>query len=214
MAISKTSGALAMSEIQTEFGGSNPIDMSEYYGDGGLVGDGTADGDGNAIPESGAISISHFYDTASCVSFTIAEFRSMGSAIGNMTGEGGLAAAFDNDTGGNYTSGARNDPSDDSFIGRNFGQAVNIGQIKVWNPSGGGGSNVLPGDGFTDGGGAYYAQWSTDGSSWTTIASGTNPAADTLTITFTAAEKQYWRVFWTGDDNGGTVQEMEFTSGC
>ena len=36
MAISKTSGALAMSEIQTEFGGSNPIDMSEYYGDGGI----------------------------------------------------------------------------------------------------------------------------------------------------------------------------------
>ena len=60
MAITKTSGAIAMSEIQTEFGGSNPISMSEYYGDGSYVSDGAADGDGNAIPESGAISISHF----------------------------------------------------------------------------------------------------------------------------------------------------------
>ena len=59
-----SSGALALSEIQTEFGGSNPIGMSEYYGDGDYVPDGSADGDGNAIPESGAIDISDFYDTS------------------------------------------------------------------------------------------------------------------------------------------------------
>ena len=64
MAISKTSGALALTEIQTEFGGSNPVGMSEYYGDGDYVPDGTTDGDDNAIPESGAISVSHFYDTS------------------------------------------------------------------------------------------------------------------------------------------------------
>ena len=30
----KSSGSLALSEIQTEWLGSNPIGMSEYYGDG------------------------------------------------------------------------------------------------------------------------------------------------------------------------------------
>ena len=61
------SGALALSDIQTEYGGSNPIGMSEYYGDGDYVMDGLTDGDGNAVPESGAISISHFYDTSNAI---------------------------------------------------------------------------------------------------------------------------------------------------
>ena len=42
------SGTLALSDIQTEFGGSNPISISEYYGSGGA-------------PGSGTISISDFY---------------------------------------------------------------------------------------------------------------------------------------------------------
>lgn len=70
MAITKTSGALALSEIQTEFGGSNPISLSEYYAGGSNVSSGTTDGDGNAIPSSGAIDISDFYDTSAAVSIT------------------------------------------------------------------------------------------------------------------------------------------------
>jgi len=48
MAISKTSGALAISEIVTEYGDAagGSDSMSEYYGDGQNVPDGTADGDG------------------------------------------------------------------------------------------------------------------------------------------------------------------------
>ena len=61
------SGTLSLGDIQTEFGGSNPIGMSEYYGDGDYVPDGTEDGDGNAIPESGALDISDFYDTTNFV---------------------------------------------------------------------------------------------------------------------------------------------------
>ena len=67
-----SSGSLALSAIQTEYGGSNPIGMSEYYGDGDYVADGKVDGDGNAVPESGAISISHFYDTANAI-FMVAQ---------------------------------------------------------------------------------------------------------------------------------------------
>ena len=70
MAIS-ASGALSLSTIQTEWGGSNPIGMSEYYGDGDYVFDGATDGDGNAIPESGALDISDFYDTTAATNLTI-----------------------------------------------------------------------------------------------------------------------------------------------
>lgn len=45
----QSSGAISLANIQTEFGGSNPISLSEYYG--------AASG----IPASGAISISQFY---------------------------------------------------------------------------------------------------------------------------------------------------------
>ena len=56
---------LALSEIQTEFGGANPIDLSEYYAGNGLVTSGTVgypNGSAVAIPSPGnPISISNFY---------------------------------------------------------------------------------------------------------------------------------------------------------
>ena len=63
MAISE-SGALSLSDIADEFGGSTPHALNEYYAGGDNVAAGTEDGDGNAIPSSGTISISHFYDTS------------------------------------------------------------------------------------------------------------------------------------------------------
>ena len=45
----QTSGAISLANIQAEFGGSNPISLSEYYG--------AASG----IPSSGAISLGNFY---------------------------------------------------------------------------------------------------------------------------------------------------------
>jgi hypothetical protein len=47
-----SSGAVALSDIQTEFGGSNPISISEYYAAAG------------GVPASGEISISDFYGTS------------------------------------------------------------------------------------------------------------------------------------------------------
>lgn len=55
----KGSGALSMSEIATEFGGSAPHSLSEYYRGGGLVPNGPAAN--NNIAVSGAISMSGFY---------------------------------------------------------------------------------------------------------------------------------------------------------
>ena len=50
----QSSGAIKLSEIQTEFGGSNPISLSEYYGS-------------DTVPESGVISLSDFYGTAATI---------------------------------------------------------------------------------------------------------------------------------------------------
>jgi hypothetical protein len=58
-----TSGPLTLADIQTEFGGSNPISLSEYYAGGGLVPSGTT-GTFGAVPSSGAISIRDFYGTS------------------------------------------------------------------------------------------------------------------------------------------------------
>lgn len=49
----QSSGAISLNDIQNEFGGSNPISLSEYYG--------VASG----IPSSGQISVSQFYGASS-----------------------------------------------------------------------------------------------------------------------------------------------------
>lgn len=57
-----SSGALSLANIQTEFGGSNPISLSEYYAGGSYVPAGTS-GTYGAVPSSGQISIRNFYGT-------------------------------------------------------------------------------------------------------------------------------------------------------
>jgi hypothetical protein len=47
----QSSGAISLANIQTEFGGSHPISLSEYYGK-------------DTVPSSGAISIGNFYGTS------------------------------------------------------------------------------------------------------------------------------------------------------
>ena len=53
-----SSGPLSLSQIQAEFGGSNPISLSEYYG--------VAAG----VPTSGTISISNFYGASNFVAIS------------------------------------------------------------------------------------------------------------------------------------------------
>jgi len=60
------SGPLALTDIQTEFGGANPIGLNEYYAGGGLVPTGTS-GTYGAVPSSGQISIRNFYGTSNFV---------------------------------------------------------------------------------------------------------------------------------------------------
>ena len=57
------SGAISLSTVQTEFGGSNPIGLNEYYAGGANVPAGTT-GTYGAVPSSGAISLRNFYGTS------------------------------------------------------------------------------------------------------------------------------------------------------
>jgi hypothetical protein len=52
------SGAINFGQLQTEFGGSNPIGLNEYYKGGTYVPNIAANA---AVPTSGAISLSNFY---------------------------------------------------------------------------------------------------------------------------------------------------------
>lgn len=58
--ILKSSGPLKLSEIQGQFGGNNPISLSEYYKLGGYVPDIPLN---STIPYSNSISVSDFYET-------------------------------------------------------------------------------------------------------------------------------------------------------
>jgi hypothetical protein len=63
--------AISASSIQTEFGGSNPISLSEYYSGGVNVPSGTANATSVLIPSSGALRFSNFSGAQKIVSVSI-----------------------------------------------------------------------------------------------------------------------------------------------
>jgi len=65
-----TSGPLTLQNIQTEFGGINPISLNEYYAGGGLVPAGTS-GTNGAVPTGNTISINNFYGTANLLQLVV-----------------------------------------------------------------------------------------------------------------------------------------------
>ena len=63
------SGAITIGNVQTQFGGTNPAQMSEYYSGGSYVTAGATGGNGSdgiaantAIPSSGTIKLANFYN--------------------------------------------------------------------------------------------------------------------------------------------------------
>ena len=79
-----SSGPLSLNDIQTEFGGTNPIGMNEYYAGGGLVPAGTT-GTFGAVPSSGALSVQNFYGTSNYIPVYIEEIFSTWLATGQGT---------------------------------------------------------------------------------------------------------------------------------
>lgn len=79
-----SSGSLTLAQIQTEFGGVNPISLSEYYRNGGLV-----TSNNTNVPTSGVISLSNFFGAVKLFQFTISttytttqDLRSLALAAG------------------------------------------------------------------------------------------------------------------------------------
>jgi len=64
----QSSGAISLNDIQTEFGGTNPISMSEYYRGGSFVTD-----NNTSIPTSGAINMNGFYGATKQFTYTFSE---------------------------------------------------------------------------------------------------------------------------------------------
>ena len=62
----QASGAISLANIQTEFGGSNPIGLNEYYRNGTYVGGGAPN-----VPTSGTIDFADFYGAQSAIVLTI-----------------------------------------------------------------------------------------------------------------------------------------------
>jgi len=58
----QSSGTITLAQIQAEFGGSNPISLSEYYRNGSYV-----TSNNTSVPTSGDISVSNFYGASKIV---------------------------------------------------------------------------------------------------------------------------------------------------
>jgi hypothetical protein len=92
----QSSGAISMAQIQTEFGGSNPISISEYYGVG-------------TVPSSGTISMSDFYGQSnatapSSVSITGGTVTCFVESVeGSCTASKTLSPTINGGSGGSYT---------------------------------------------------------------------------------------------------------------
>jgi hypothetical protein len=81
------SGPISFSNLQTEFGGSNPISLSEYYRGGSYT---TSNNTG--VPTTGAISLSQFYST------TAADYIPTAFNINNVSVSGTTYAVQDSNT--------------------------------------------------------------------------------------------------------------------
>ena len=71
-----SSGALAISDISSEFDGSGARSLSDYYAGAGLVASSLTDTSGNALPSSGTIKFSDFYTLTKFVAGSFTELSS------------------------------------------------------------------------------------------------------------------------------------------
>lgn len=95
------SGALTLDNIQTEFGGTNPIGLSEYYAGGGRTPAGTS-GTYGAVPASGALTVQNFYGTSNYIPVYVEELFSTYT----YKGTGSIQTITNDITLGNGFSGA------------------------------------------------------------------------------------------------------------
>lgn len=80
---------LKFSELQSEFGGSNPVSISEYYRNGGLVTD-----NNTGVPTSGTIKMSQFYGSSKKFTLTFSANTATVDAYTALIAAGWNGASF------------------------------------------------------------------------------------------------------------------------
>lgn len=88
-----SSGTISFTNLQTEFGGSNPIGINEYYRGGGLVPNSSSN---TNVPTSGTISLSNFYgaQNRNTIAITISSSTNNYNLFSNLGG-GYIAGSTD-----------------------------------------------------------------------------------------------------------------------
>lgn len=146
----QTSGAISLNDIATEFGGSTPHSINEYYG--------VASG----VPSSGTISFDDFYGTSNSVSIQYLIVAG-GGAHGHPTGNGGGGGAggllsgtqsVPGGASGNITVGGATAPTTTDFRyngGNSSWSATGMTTKTAIGGGYGGGWNVYVGNGYESG---------------------------------------------------------------
>lgn len=163
-----SSGPISFSDIQSQFGGSNPISLSEYYRGGAFVTNAPIN---NTIPTSGAISVGNFYSTSGrvAINVTISSNTTNYNAYDNRTGgyiPGVSDLTYTINSGvviGGSSTGFEAFSVTSSFLSTDTVTIVNNGRITGAGGAGGNGANFSPGgstNGFPGGAGgtALYVQ--------------------------------------------------------
>ena len=160
MALPSAPSSISLSQIQTEFGGSNPISLREYYKGGSFVSSG--DNVPN-VPTSGTIEFDDFWGASKAVTPPTIEVQVVGGGGGGGSTRGGGGGAggwgevtgldTDNAAPGAYavTIGAGGGPF--GGFSRFEDPALGSGKRIECQGGGGGGSNGAPGNDSNSGGG-------------------------------------------------------------
>lgn len=94
-----STGPISLSQLQTEFGGSNPIGLSEYYRGGSYVTD-----NNTSVPSSGAIDMSDFLGAQQAVQVTYELIGGGGEGGGGYFGGTGNAGTSSYISGSGFTT--------------------------------------------------------------------------------------------------------------
>lgn len=150
----QTSGAISILNLVSEFGGTAPHSLSEYYRGGSLVPDTPTN---SGVPTSGAISLTDFYGAAAYVP----------DVTPNAVNWTNLSGSYTNFT--NITTNTQTISGIDTTITLNYSDNIPVGTLAVFvngvNPGGTGDFTVSSGD-------TVYFRW--------TVPSGTQSGTVTI----------------------------------
>jgi hypothetical protein len=162
------SGTLTFAQIATEFSGSQPYNLSDYYRGGSLVGAGNTN-----VPTSGAINFSNFYGASAGITLT---YSANATNVNLLTDA--VAAGFNATAGGTLfvvinsgitlAGSGTHAITSGVFPANSLVTITNNGTVSGFTGASGSGGNQGSG-----GGDAFYANFTTSGSTWSIVNNGT-----------------------------------------